>query len=46
MAAEEPEIMEVDKKTTSEGKITTQKSQKTAAHELPWYAGNTCVLIV
>ena len=40
MASEEPEIMEVDKGTTSEGKLATQKSQKTTAHELPWYAGN------
>jgi len=29
--------MEVDKAPTEEGK-TAQKSQKTGAHELPWYA--------
>jgi len=34
MASKEPEIMEVDIRTASKGKITTQKLQKTAAHKL------------
>lgn len=36
MTTEEPEVMEVDKATPSEGKLSTLK-KVTSSHELPWY---------
>ena len=36
MSSDQPEAMEVDKASTGEEK-SVQKSQKTGAHDLPWY---------
>ena len=45
MTTEEPEVMEVDKTTPSEGKLATQK-KATSSHELPWYVRDKYILIV